>query len=186
MKKKVLYVAFTAALVVSLIEAIYLFNYATKSSSSSNVPQTRSIPNEDAVNTTGQGRTHHAALNDSYWEYLRELDRENLTSVEATMLCRGVIDIVNNTPGINPADNQRFEKVLRLKEATRYCEFVVLDKFLIKTLTILDKTNGQNKEIAFEDLQVGDRVEVQTEMDLLNPITEEDAMNLIKTTITKY
>lgn len=185
MKKRALLILFIAAFMVSLIEAVYLFNYATKSSSNSDVPQTRSVPRGNAVNSTGQERTH-AALNDSYWEYLREFDRENLKSIEANILCKGIIDIVNITPGVNPTDNQRYEKLLRLEETTKYCEFVLLDQFLIKTLTIIDKTNGQNKEITFEELQKGDRVEVLTVMSLLSPVTEEDSVNLIKTIITKY
>lgn len=186
MLKKLFYLIFTAALIISIVESVYLYNYATKSTDDI-LQNTSCVPSSSAelLNVTSKvSPTTQKILNDGYWNYLQGVGRESISSLKATITCRGTIAAIGSKPGYTP-DQHRFEKSIKLDNATKDCIFLVFDAYTLNNTKFVENNNGKDSEIKFEDLKKGDTIESVATINLLIPQNDNDAKNLIQSVVTK-
>lgn len=188
MLKKAAYLLFISALIITIVESIYLFNYVLKNnnSSSESLGSFFHITDSSKVLNDSKGSDSESGiLNQGYWDYLQTVGRKTLSSVTATLTCSGLILKVRNEPGINPADNQKFEKVIRLKDGGKDCEFLVFDALSLKNTKFVKRVGKENIKINFEDFKEGDRIVSVSNISLIKPQDASEATKIIQTTVTK-
>lgn len=172
MARKFLYTLFVAGLLLSLFEVIYMYSSVKGKniSSSSLVKEGNGDAMKDLTGTIDvkSPAASSSILNQAYIDHIRKLDRNALTSAYATVECSGTVAKILDKPGVL-VDGSKYDFAFMLEENLKNCHFLLYDADLLKATKFVESVNGVEREITYNDIQIGDSLHSIVTLNLILP-----------------